>query len=217
MLNLDPAKPAGGINRPFCVKYFDDVVAEPDWGRLILTFPPQESLTSLYAVGTKHRLCDRDEGFAPYIKENPWWGEFFESIRQSFAQVCTESLHMTLSAAKKSAVRFEFSSLPGDGGGVYPHPDTAKKVATAVLYCEPDWDPAWGGGFEALRHKTDPDADWTDLRPDWSEVETVLNVPVVPKRIVFMRRSNNSLHGVRPINAPRPRRSVTINLIGKAQ
>lgn len=212
MLRIDRTTFTGGIDKPFRVKFFDAVVDQAIYERLLATFPTEESMQPLDAVGRKYSLNDRNDSFAGFIAHRPEWQNLHRWFRAEFARLCNEVLGVTTEG--RARVRFEFSSLPGDDGGLYPHPDTEKKVATAVLYCEPDWQAEWGGGFEALRHLTDPDADFTNRRPSWEEVETILTVPVTPRRILFMQRTNNSLHGVRPLHAGRARHSVTVNLIG---
>lgn len=213
MLKIDPKNPTGGIDSPFRVRYFDDAMDDALWQKLADTFPTEAEMHSLNAVGSKNSLCDRDDGFAGFVDQRPEWKKFHGWLKESFAAVCINAL--TFAMGSKRSVRFEFSSLPGGGGEVKPHPDTSKKLATAVMYFDRDWDPAWGGAFEALRHKTNPDGDFTDVRCPWEDVETVLSVPVAPRRIGFMLRQNNSLHGVRVVNAPRPRRTITVNLIGR--
>lgn len=213
MLTLDPRKPAGGIDQPFRVRYFDDAMDEDLWAILAASFPLESDMHSLNAVGSKNSLCDRDDEFAAYVDLHPEWKLFHGWLGKNFPRLCADVFG--LKPGGKRSVRFEFSSLPGDGGEVKPHPDTAKKLATAVMYFEPAWDQSWGGAFEALRHKTEPNADYTDRRPLWEEVETILTVPIVPRRIGFMLRSHNSLHGVRAIHAPHPRRTITVNLIGR--
>jgi len=215
MLTIDSKAPTGGIDSPFRVRYFDNAMDNSLWQTLADTFPTESEMHSLNAVGSKNSLCDRDDEFEVFVKRRPEWRRFHEWLRREFPAICMKVL--SFEPASKRNVRFEFSSLPGDGGEVRPHPDTSKKLATAVMYFDHNWDPAWGGAFEALRHKTDPDGDFTDVRCPWEDVETVLSVPVEPRRIGFMLRQNNSLHGVRPVNAPRPRRTITVNMIGKAR
>lgn len=208
-LNIDPYRPSGGIDKPFRVKFFDEVF-EPDvYAALLETFPT-DGMVPIGAAG--HKVCfnSRNDDFPAFMAANPLWSDLYGEIQARFSMLCDQ----VLGVGHGKRVRFEFSSLPADDGGLYPHPDTKKKIATAVVYMEPDWNPDWGGGFEALRHRTTPDADFTDIRPDWDEVETILTVPLVPRRMLFMQRTNNSLHGVRPLTAERPRRSLTINLIG---
>lgn len=214
MLTINPVHLAGGLVTPFRVRYYDRVMDPELWRRLAATFPTESDMHSLNAVGRKNSLCDRDAAFEIYMSRHPEWANFHHRLWDDFTRLCMTLFG--LPPGGKRSVRFEFSSLPGDGGEVLPHPDTAKKLATAVMYFDENWRPEWGGAFEALRHRTEPDADWTDRRPRWGEVETVLSVPVAPCRIVFMLRAHNSLHGVRPLKAPRPRRTITVNLIGRA-
>lgn len=209
MLKIDQSRPTGGIDQPFRVKFFDNVVDSAFYQRLVDTFP-NEGLVPIGAAGHKFCFNDRNDDFPVWLEGRPEWKQFYAEIKTTFSALCAE----VVGVKHGKRVRFEFSSLPADDGGLHPHPDTKKKIATAVMYFEPDWNPAWGGGFEALRHKTDPDADFTDLRPAWDEVETILEVPVASRRILFMQRTNNSLHGVRPLHSERPRRSITVNLIG---
>lgn len=209
LITFDRSRQAGGIEKPFRVKFYDDVINPAVYARLLETFP-SEGLVPIGAAGRKFCFNSRNEDFPAFLDAHLEWRDFHAEIKARFSKMCDE----VLGVRHGKRVRFEFSSLPADDGGLHPHPDTAKKIATAVLYMEPDWNPEWGGGFEALRHKTTPDADFTDLRPDWDEVETILEVPVAPRRIVFMQRTNNSLHGVRPLHSKRPRRSITVNLIG---
>ena len=205
----------GGIDDPFRVRYYDQAMDCGLWERLADTFPTESEMASFNSVGLKNRLCDRDAGFAACIADRPEWGSFVAWLRKNFLRVASTSL--SLPSIGKSTVRFEFSSLPGQGGEVMPHPDTEKKVATAVIFFDRDWDGSWGGAFEALRHRSMPDADWTDRQCGWDEVDTVLAVNVGPNRVALMKRQHNSLHGVRPLTAPRSRRTVTVNLIGKFQ
>lgn len=210
LLKVDPAHPAGGIDSPFRVRFYDDVIEPSLYQRLLASWPAIELMRPIGAAGNKLCFNDREGNFGDFLDANADWKVFYTEIKTRFSELCSAAVGVK--GGKRA--RFEFSWLPGIDGGLHPHPDTKKKIATAVIYMEPDWDPSWGGGFEALRHLTTPDADFTDLRPGWDEVETVLTVPLKPRRMLFMQRTNNSLHGVRPTMSPRPRRSLTVNLIG---
>lgn len=212
MLTLDEHAPVGQIDDPFRVRYFDDVMDAGLYARLLETFPALSAEDNSYAsVGLKNRLCDRDDGFAEVMADREEWAAFYSWLKVNFVELCARVVAPV--PRRRARVRFEFSSLPGAGGNLLPHPDTPKKAATAVMYFEAGWDAGWGGAFEAFRHLNDPDGDFDDRRVGWDEVETVLRVPVRPNRILFMLRTPNSLHGVRPLTAPVPRRSITVNLI----
>ena len=206
MISLD--EPSDSIDDPFPVRVFDNVL-DPDFYACLLATLPADGMVPIGAAGNKVTFNNRDALFLAWLERNPDWHEFYFGLLYDFSSMCGN----LLGTRPGSAFRFEFSRLPANDGGVWPHTDTQRKIATAVLFMEPDWRSEWGGAFEVLRHRTAPDADFTGLKPGWGEVETVLEVPLVPRRMLFMRRTNNSLHGVRPLRSPRPRRSVTINLL----
>lgn len=214
MLTIKPTKPTESIDDPYRVRYYDNVMPIELWRKLSETFPPDELMLPLQAVGNKYNLCDRDiEPFRAALATRPEWADLFKYIRKNFAQLSRDVVGLNMHAKQ---VRIEWSSMPGNGGSILPHPDTAKKLATAVMYfCGEDWQDEWGGGFEALRHKTEPNANWTDKRCGFDDCDTALCVKVRPNRMLWMHRTNNSLHAVRPCKAPRSRKTVTINLIGR--
>ncbi len=212
MLYIDPSRPTGSINEPYRVRWFDDVIDTSPYWHLCEGFP-SDTMLGTHSIGLKNRLCSHDSEFMPFVEAHRDWSLLCAELRDRFGDLCTHVLGIPLSGDR---VQIEFSSLPAAGGEVAPHPDTPKKIATAVLFLEPCWQPAWGGAFEVLRHKTAPDADFSHKVIPWDEVETVTEVYVKPARMLFMQRTNNSLHGVRPLNSPYPRRSLTINLIGHA-
>jgi hypothetical protein len=215
VLTLDWDKPSGGVDDPYRVRYYDNVMDLKRWNQLVDTFPPDELLRPV-AAGYKNSLGSSKRTkplFDDYLAQYPRWNDFYQWVVGNFARMTSEVLNIP----NRGKVKFEFSGLPGDGGSIEPHPDTAKKVGTAVMFFTRDWKPEYGAGFEVLRHKTDPNRDWTNIRCPWNEVETVLTIPPAPARILWMKRTNNSLHGVRPFQAPFTRRTITINLINDAK
>jgi hypothetical protein len=210
------------IHEPFPVAVFDNIMPQDKYDELLATFPTNQNLSDDRVGASRYNkfyMSDRHQkdDFHNFMSENELWKELYDEIRSDFAQMCYNALgsggfpnpHVSYA---RTWSNMEFSALPADGGGLLPHPDNHKKVATAVLFMENDWKPEWGGAFEVLRR---PDgAEEVDLAP-WDEVETVKAVEVRPRRIVFMHRTPISYHGVRPIHAPRPRRSLTINLTAR--
>jgi hypothetical protein len=214
MLRINPGTLAGGCDEPYRVRYYDDVMDLALWNKLVDQFPPDELLTPV-AAGYKNSMGTgkkSNAGFQQYITDHPLWGQFYSWVHDHFPKIARDVMDLP-NTTGKNKVRFEFSGLPGEGGDIDPHPDTAKKVATAVMFFTRDWKPQYGGAFEVLRHRTDPERDWTNWRCPWEEVDTILEVAPKPARILFMRRTHNSLHGVRPCKAPFTRRTVTINFI----
>lgn len=205
-------QPVNRLDTPYPVCYFDDAMEPPLWVELARTFPSDDKLHELVGMGSKNHLCDRDPPFARFVRSVPLWNRFHNYLITEFQRICDRVFGLKYDPAMHS--QFEWSSLPGQGGEVRPHPDSQYKIATAVMFFNTlDWKPEWGGAFEVLRHKTLPDEDWTDRQPPWSDVETIMDIPVQPNRILFMQRTPNSLHGVRPLQAPMSRRTITVNLM----
>lgn len=206
---------------PFPVAVFDNVLTIKDFDMLVDTFPDDLSGARRHGEGrgryNKDCLSNRhhSDEFVAALATRPLWARLYNEIMFMFPGYCDKALSFSgfnLKHFSKVSTTMEFSSLPGDGGGLQPHPDSAKKVATAVFYMEKEWNDDWGGAFEVLRHQVEGTE--TDLAP-WTDVDTVETVHVRPARAVFMRRTPISYHGVRPLKAPRPRRSITVNLIAR--
>ena len=205
---------------PYPVTIYEDVLDRTMYRRMVKTFPEELDESRVYKEGSyynKASLSSRHNyvAFNAVLASTPDWKLFFGHIKSNFADMCVEAVGVDLSQYKSRRVMFEFSSLPADGGGLRPHPDSPKKIATAVMFFEPGWSVKWGGAFEALQHKTDPLGNFDGRRCRWPDCKTIIKVNVEPNRMVFMKRTPYSLHGVRPMCAPRPRRSVTINLVCK--
>ncbi len=205
---------------PYPVVVFDNVLNATTYKRLLDAFPEKLNDARVYddsAKYNKQSLSDRHqkEAFREILAGSQDWKEFYSYLRKNFAGLCVDAVEIDLEPYPSVRTLMEFSSLPAQGGGLLPHPDALKKVSTATMFFEPDWLPKWGGAFEVLRHKEDPYGNFDGRRADWDECETVTKVDVVPNRMVFFMRTPYSLHGVRPMDAPRPRRSITINLVAK--
>lgn len=114
--------------------------------------------------------------------------------------------------------RLEFSALPADGGHLYPHTDTPKKIITLVasITKEGDWDPAFGGGTEVMRPKNpEKSFNFENKQLGFDEVETIKTFEFKPNQVVLFVKTFNSLHGIRPMQGKgsnKLRRTLTINI-----
>lgn len=199
---------------PFFYYVMDDFMDWETYMALVRTFPPEYLFQPMSGIGDKLSFNERTPGFKAALTERPVWSAFYDAVKADAFPNAFRRLH---DFDKTTSVKFEFSSLPGRGGYLHPHTDTAKKVSTLVLHItERGWPHSWGGGLSIYRHRTNPDGDHSKYEAvNGNELETVERVRFTPNRAVGFIRTNQSLHGVQPISSPDflPRRSVTINFI----
>ena len=209
---VDPMKAvfSDGMNTPFIVKAYDGLLSQPDL--LFESFPDEDDVYwhDMKEVGLKWSLQRKNSpDFVPFLQCYGCWSRLYaEVMSERFVNWC----HLLFPHFNPKDVRetqFELSLMPKNGGHILPHADTPKKIVTLVIYLGP---PQETGAFECFRHKTDPDGDFGYTQPGWEDVETILKVPYIPNRGVFMKRRNNSIHAVRPVDFDR--KTLTINLIG---
>lgn len=197
---------------PFTFFVADGLHDERLYRRLDSEFPRQAELHVLTGIGHKLHLNEAHANFKPFLRYSPAWSNFYRDLTQLEARV-----RQIVEFPVTKGYKFEFSALPGDGGFLPPHPDTAKKAATVVLFFPGNaWRRAWGGALEFYRHRTRPDDSFDDYKDvTWADVDTIYSAAFQENRMVGLVRTGNSLHGVRPLTGPPGslRRSVTINFI----
>lgn len=198
------------LDQPFRVMAIDGAIPQSQYEELARSFPVESALHFPYPGGKKENFNQSSPGFAEFMSRNQIWGDFYRSLPDFGVKVAGPALGVNNLSGR---IKFEFSMLP-TGGGLKPHPDSASKALTGVFYFTPGgWKSEWGGNFEAVRHRKNPEGDFTNCFEEWDEVDTLLSVPYVAGRSVFMARANNSLHGVRPVSCPDgvKRLTVTVN------
>lgn len=205
---------------PFSVKVFSPILEPKFFLELLKQFPPIQELLPYCRVGYKYSVSDGKRGknaFQGLIAGRPAWRQFYKSfvLEQDLLQLARRYFHIL--NGRRIKQRTEFSILPGDGGHITPHPDTEKKLVTAVVYFpDPDWQEEWGGEFAMVCP-----TGIVDLvgypRVEFNDVVVVHKVPYRPNTVVFMERSEKSFHAVFPIKAPagHDRKSITINFMGR--
>lgn len=202
------------INRPFPVRVLDNVFPTDTYAAMQASFPEHLRQRFSYEVGEKFNLNETHPHLRQFLALSLPWAEFYRWVKTpEFVDTVRSVLPFDEQVID---TKFEFSMLPANGGHLLPHPDTYKKTVTLVYYfVPPEWNSSWGGNFDVYHHLYTPSADFTSKRPEWNEVETLVSVPYRPNRCVIMKRTNNSLHGVRPLLGPEGcfRWTVTINLL----
>lgn len=207
---------SGSIDRPYPVSWFDDFLPKTMYDDISKEWPREgfELLRNGKWVIVSERKSHSYERFVKLKEDSRAWRSFFRFCRVEFRAWCA-SAFPRYSPALVKGVRIELSEI-GPGGEVAPHGDTPKKIVSGVLHVpHPEWTGP-SGEFEVLEPISDLGGlDVSRDEVEWGRVRTVCSVPVVPNRIVLMRKTEMSLHGVRPISGAVPRRSITITLLAR--
>jgi len=207
----------GGINEPFRVAAFTDVFSAQLYRSLKEWFPTENYFFYMESVGHKFSFNEHSDNFGEFLSKSPHWQGFYTWIKSQDFLDWTYHYFPYFEKEKIKYAKFEFSKMPADKGFIHIHPDSPSKIITLVYYLAHNWNQAWGGEFEASKHRINHDQDFHGVELLNGEVETIFEVPYIPNTIVFLRRQPNSLHQVRPMKGPKDkyRHSVTINLMSK--
>jgi hypothetical protein len=196
------------------------VFDQAHYDKLIRAWPPESSFKQLTGAYNKWSLSERNrpEHYIGFIKTSPIWLEFYRYVKQgallSHLFSCLARAGIEVPQGKFST-RFEFSSLPADGGGIEAHTDIPSKVFTLILPImrAGEWDETWGGGTEVLR-PVDPWRRYQDYREPRKAFETAETYAYAPNQCVIFIKTFNSWHAVGPIQGPvgQWRRTLTLNV-----
>lgn len=121
-------------------------------------------------------------------------------------------------ASTKLQSRFEFSMLPAAGGHVLPHSDAPAKIVTLIVSMvrEGEWDPAFGGGTDVNRPKSDLlSFNQLNRNASFEDMEVLNTFDFTPNQAVIFIKTFNSWHSVRPMtgmNSTAMRKTLTINI-----
>jgi hypothetical protein len=154
-----------------------------------------------------------------FIQSDRRWRELHAFIKsQEFIQTVISIADIKTGPAFTAAQftsRFEFSSLPANGGFIRPHRDIPSKIITLVIPImkKGDWDSSWGGGTDILT-AVDPDKPLVDYQSPSSEFHRVRTIPYEPNQCLMFCKTASSWHSVSPIRGPAGiwRRTLTVNI-----
>jgi hypothetical protein len=202
-----------GIAAPF--------LTEQVYAEMLKEWPAVSEFQPMGAGYHKHACSERyaTAYYAHVLKTVPIWGWFYRVVKTPEFGAHWLAIARAAGAVFQGdsvSARFEFSSLPADGGYLAPHRDTKGKLITLVVpMVDPtyDWNPAWGGGTALLTPK-DPTQALQDYGADWDAFDVIADVPYQANQALVFIRSEISWHGVKPLTGPkgRERRSLTINI-----
>lgn len=206
------------------VEVFTPVV----YDALVEAFPPEDAAGYVHLQGKYNKLSlserNNKDRYKAVVMTHPVWRAFHAYVKsRNFVETVIRLVQKETGVGMPGSAftsRFEFSSLPGDGGGIEPHTDIPSKVITLIvpmLGRQAVWADAWGGGTDVLR-PLDPWRRYEDYQEPRKAFDVVDVMPYAANQAVVFIKTFNSWHGVAPIQAPTGtwRRSLTVNIEGAA-
>lgn len=215
MLNLATA---AFRREPYVIGCATAVLDPARYEECVREYPDEATFVHMRGVYHKYSLSERNHphDFDAVCARSPW-AAFRKYIKSpTFLQdvwVCLAGAGVKMENGRYKS-RFEFSSLPADGGLLWPHTDIASKVVTLIvpMMAPGAWDPAWGGSTDVLVPK--PGVAAKDYETPLDQFNIVARYPCDPNQAVIFLKWDNSWHSVGPIQGPTGqwRRTLTINI-----
>lgn len=205
---------------PYPIGVATGVFGSAYYERLVASWPNESGFVHMQGSYNKFSLSERNnpDGYAAVIRQSEVWGPFHAHVKSpAFLPPIFGALqrHGVDCPRGDFTVRFEFSSLPADEGGIEPHTDIPSKIVTLILpMVRPgEWDAAWGGGTDVLR-PLDPWRPYRDYKEPRKAFEIVDSFAYAPNQCVIFIKTFNSWHSVGPIQGPagHRRRTLTVNI-----
>jgi hypothetical protein len=158
------------------------------------------------------------ENYELFIKNNPCWKELYDYLH---SRIFIHDVVLPLFENQKIRfrqgtllTRFEFSSIPANGGLILPHTDIPSKIITMVLpiYLN-GWNLKWGGGTDILEQK-DINKVSLDYKTPLEEFNIIKTFNYEPNQCVIFAKTDKSWHSVGPFHGPdkKFRNTLTINI-----
>lgn len=205
---------------PYPIGCAHGVFAQDRYANLVATYPDEKVFAHMGQGYEKLSLSERNrpQEYVRVLQTTPGWMAVYRYVKSVDFLLAVHRLlkahGLSLLRTGQFTSRFEFSSMPGDGGLIAPHTDIASKVVTLIvpMMAEGDWDPAWGGGTDVLIPK--PGVDAIDYRTPREQFDLAHSYPCAPNQAVVFLKSMHSWHSVGPIQGPPGtwRRTLTINI-----
>jgi hypothetical protein len=174
---------------PFPIGLARPLMDEGTYRTFVENFPPLDIFKSFAVMGKEGQL---DLGY-----------RYASPVARRLRQL-RDGLRGKASSGKYSPLRarFEFSALPVDGGFLVPHTDAPTKVATIVVSMLKDgeWDPAFGGGTDFNKPKSDHlRYNQMNRSAAFEDMDVIDSLDFVPNQGVMFVKTFNSWHSVRPM------------------
>ena len=187
-------------------RYRDFVASTPVWRELHRWIKSPEFIDALDTMLCAHHV---DLGLRKrYAMGSKRWSRALKALRRG--RLPRRPIRLR--------ARFEFSSLPADGGFITPHTDAQRKILTLVVPVvkEGAWNAGWGGGTDVNRPRSERYAfNWVNQNVPFEDVDVLDSYAFAPNQCIVFVRTFNSLHSVRPMTgsgSQAMRNTLTINV-----
>jgi len=183
------------------------------YAEMLATWPSESSFQELKGAYRKFSLSERcnREQYAEFVTKHPVWRPFHDYIKTATFR------DMVFGVFRQQGVtfprgtyyaRFEFSSLPADGGRIAPHRDIPSKVLTIVVPMTAAEVPGWG--TDILEPLVPVGKDYESPRDAF---RTVASFDYAPNSFGLFAKTENSWHAIGPLKgAAGYRRTLTLNI-----
>jgi hypothetical protein len=211
-------------DRPYRVGLAKPALAKCVYDQMLEAFPLEGIMKPLESGGyNKWSLSERNHPsvYKSHVKSHKIWRTFYQYIKSEefifsvLREVCRTPANKVLLPDGMYSARFEFSSMPSDGGFIVPHRDIASKVLTLVIPMVRDdgWEESWGGGTDILS-PINPQEELLDYNTPLEKFTKAVTYKFEPNQALIFIKSDKSWHSVGPIKglAGVWRRSLTINI-----
>jgi hypothetical protein len=189
-----------------CVEVFNPET----YAGLIAGWPPEGLFLTMKGPYKKLALSERchPERYAAFLSLSKPWAELHRYVK---SPAFIDAVFAVLGPFAPSfyASRFEFSSLPSDGGAIAPHRDIPSKILTIVVPMTLEAVPGWG--TDILEPLGPVGKDYETPRDAF---RTVSSFDYAPNTCGIFVKTADSWHAIGPLKGPAGcfRRTLTINI-----
>jgi hypothetical protein len=180
---------------------------------MLATWPSEDLYFELKGPYRKYALserCNRDK-YATFVGANPVWRAYHEYLKtDAFRETVFKLFRMqgVVFPAGSYYARFEFSSLPADGGRIEPHRDIPSKALTIVVPMTTEAIQGWGTDILAPLGPTGK-----DYETPREVFQAVTSFDYAPNTFGLFAKTADSWHAIGPLKGSSGwRRTLTINV-----
>jgi hypothetical protein len=225
---------SGFSQTPFPHGQFGRVFGPFDYADLVYHWPSESLFKTLTGAYRKLALSERcnPKEYGAFLIGAPHWRAFYKYVKSpafvtQIFELLKKEARIAFPATTYSA-RFEFSSLPSEGGAIAPHRDIPSKILTIVAPMTLEAVPGWGTDILEPRlvcRRRDEHIEQSECRKEPVQVgkdyetpldafSTVTSFAYAPNTCGIFVKTENSWHAIGPLKGPAGawRRTLTVNI-----